>query len=57
MKKTLFLLTLLAGPLLMMAQFGAEPKDTSWKKIFRESNPKEKALVYTRQDIKFDLAK
>ncbi|MBK8493634.1 MAG: M1 family metallopeptidase [Chitinophagaceae bacterium] len=57
MKKTLFLLTLLAGPLLMMAQFGAEPKDTSWKKIFRESNPKVNALVHTRLDVKFDYAK
>jgi len=57
MKKTLFLLTLLAGPLLMMAQFGAEPKDTSWKKIFRESNPKVNALVHTRLDVKFDYDK
>ena len=57
MKKILFLLALLAGPVYLMAQFGAEPADTSWKKILRESNPKINDLVHTKLDVKFDYDK
>lgn len=57
MKKTLFLLALIAGPLLMMAQPGAEPQDTSWKKILRESSPRINDLVHTKLDVRFDYAK
>ena len=57
MKKTLFLLALIAGPLFLMAQPGDEPQDTSWKKILRESNPKINDLVHTKLDVKFDYAK
>ena len=57
MKKILFLLALLAGPFYLMAQFGAEPADTSWKKILRESNPKINDLVHTKLDVKFDYDK
>jgi aminopeptidase N len=57
MKKMLFLLALIAGPFFVMAQFGAEPKDTSWKKILRESNPRVNDLVHTKLDVKFDYAK
>jgi aminopeptidase N len=57
MKKTLFLLALLAGPLFLLAQFEAEPQDTSWKKILRESSPKINDLVHTKLDVKFDYAK
>ena len=57
MKKTLFLLALISAPLFMLAQIDAEPKDTSWKKILRESNPKINNLVHTKLDVKFDYAK
>jgi aminopeptidase N len=57
MKKILFLLVLISGPFFTMAQFGAEPKDTSRKKIFRESSPKVNDLVHTKLDVKFDYAK
>ena len=57
MKKTLFLLALIAGPLFMMAQPGEEPQDTSWKKVLRESYPRTNDLVHTKLDVKFDYAK
>ena len=57
MKKILFLFVLIAGPFYVMAQFGAEPKDTSWKNILRESNPKINDLVHTKLDVRFDYAK
>jgi aminopeptidase N len=37
-----------------LAQPGAEPKDTSWKKILRESSPRINNLVHTKLDVKFD---
>lgn len=58
MKKTMFLLALIiAAPFFAAAQFGAEPADTSWKKIFRESHPKINDLVHTKLEAKFDYAK
>ena len=57
MKKMFFLLALVAGPLSMMAQFGQEPKDTSWKKIYRASSPRINDLVHTKLDVKFDYDK
>ncbi len=57
MKKILFFLALLAGPFYVLAQFGAEPQDTSWKKILRESNPRINNLVHTKLDVKFDYDK
>ncbi len=57
MKKILFLLALVAGPLFMMAQFNQEPKDTSWKKIYRASSPRINDLVHTKLDVKFDYDK
>ena len=53
----LFLLALMAGPFFVMAQPGAESKDTSWKNILRESNPKVNDLVHTKLDVKFDYDK
>ena len=53
----LFLLALVAGPFSMMAQFGAEPKDTSWKNILRESNPRVNDLVHTKLEVRFDYDK
>ena len=57
MKKTLFLFALIAGPFFTMAQFSAEPKDTAWKNVLRESSPKVNDLVHTKLDVKFDYAK
>jgi len=57
MKKTLFLLALMAGPLFMMAQPGAETQDTAWKKIYRATSTKINDLVHTKLDVKFDYDK
>ncbi len=57
MKRILFLLALIAGPFFAVAQPGAEPKDTSWKNILRESSPRINDLVHTKLDVKFDYAK
>ncbi|MFM6925238.1 MAG: M1 family metallopeptidase [Ferruginibacter sp.] len=58
MKKILFLLALMAGPVFMMAQPGAQgPQDTTWKKVLRESYPRTNDLVHTKLDVKFDYAK
>ncbi len=58
MKKTLFLLAfIIAAPFLAEAQFGAEPADTSWKKIFRGSHPKVNDLVHTKLEARFDYDK
>ncbi|HMD01254.1 MAG TPA: hypothetical protein VKH37_13935, partial [Ferruginibacter sp.] len=57
MKRILFLLALVAGPYLVMAQFGQEPKDTSWKKIYRASATKINDLVHTKLEVKFDYSK
>ncbi len=57
MKKMFFLLVLAAVPFFMKAQFGAEPSDTSWKKIYRGSNPRINDLVHTKLDVKFDYDK
>ena len=57
MKRIVFLLALIAGPFFVMAQPGAEPQDTSWKKILRESNPRINDLVHTKLDVRFDYAK
>ena len=57
MKKRLLLLALVAGPLFTMAQFGQEPKDTSWKKIYRASSPRINDLVHTKLDVRFDYDK
>lgn len=57
MKKTLFFIVLLFGPFYLMAQFGAQPTDTSWKTIFRESSPRVNDLVHTKLDVRFDYNK
>ena len=57
MKKILFLLATIASPLFMMAQPDPEPKDTSWKKIYRESSPRINDLVHTKLDVRFDYDK
>lgn len=53
----LFALALGASPLVMFAQPGTEPTDTSWKKIYRASSTKINDLVHTKLDVKFDYDK
>ena len=57
MKRIVFLLALIAGPFFVLAQPGAQPQDTSWKKILRESNPRINDLVHTKLDVRFDYDK
>nr|HPH86665.1 M1 family metallopeptidase [Ferruginibacter sp.] len=58
MKQIFFLLALVAGPFFIQAQPGDdEPRDTSWKKILRESNPKINDVVHTKLDVRFDYDK
>jgi aminopeptidase N len=57
MKKILILLAILAGPLFLMAQFDQEPKDTSWKKIYRASASRINDLVHTKLEVRFDYDK
>ena len=56
MKKLVILIVILCTVYFVNAQ-PAEPKDTSWKNIFRESNPKINDLVHTKLDVRFDYAK
>lgn len=59
MKRLLFLLAIAALPCLSYAQEedDQQPKDTSWKKVFRASNPKINDLVHTKLDVRFDYDK
>ncbi|MEP6713543.1 MAG: M1 family metallopeptidase, partial [Ferruginibacter sp.] len=57
MKRLLILLAIAAIPLCMKAQQPEAATDTSWKKIFRESYPKNNELVHTKLDVKFDYDK
>lgn len=57
MKKFLFLLALAASPFFVMAQPGAEPSDTSWKKIYRATSTKVNDLVHTKLEVRFDYDK
>ncbi len=58
MKKMFFLLALAAGPFLVIAQDdNPPPKDTTWKKMYRGTNPKINDLVHTKLDVKFDYDK
>lgn len=57
MKKILFLVAIVAGPFFVKAQFEQQPKDTSWKNIYRGTNPKINDLVHTKLDVKFDYDK
>jgi aminopeptidase N len=57
MKQIFMVLALAASPFLSQAQFGEEPKDTTWKRIFRGSEPKVNDLVHTKLDVRFDYDK
>ena len=54
MKKIQFLLIILSACFSLHAQ---EPKNDSWKKIYRGSATKINDLVHTKLDVKFDFAK
>ena len=58
MKKLLLLCCLAAGSFLAQAQQPADnAKDSSWKKVFRESSAKINNLVHTKLDVRFDYDK
>ena len=57
MKRILFVFSMAALPALGWSQQNAELQDTSWKKIFRESDPRVNNLVHTKLDVKFDYDK
>ncbi len=57
MKRVCFLLLLTLASFISQAQPGEEPKDTTWKKILRESYPRINDLVHTKLDVKFDYDK
>ena len=57
MKKILFPLVLITSSFLLKAQSEDQPKDTSWKKIYRASATKINDLVHTKLDVKFDYDK
>jgi aminopeptidase N len=57
MKQFLFLMAIAASPFISKAQFGQEPRDTSWKKIYRSTELKINDLVHTKLDVRFDYDK
>ncbi len=56
MKKILFIFYLVA-PIILQAQPEEQPKDTTWKKIYRVTTPRINDLVHTKLDVKFDYDK
>ena len=57
MMRILVFTVLFLNVFLVTAQNENEPKDTSWKKIYRASAPKINDLVHTRLEVKFDYNK
>ena len=57
MKKIAFLILMISGLNIAKGQTEDIPKDTSWKKIYRESYPKINDLVHTKLEVKFDYTK
>lgn len=57
MKKIIFLIAIVTGPFFVKAQFEQEPKDTTWKTIYRATSTKINDLVHTKLDVKFDYDK
>ncbi len=57
MKKIICMLTILVSSYSLFAQPGEEPTDTSWKKIWRASNPRINDLVHTKLEVRFDYDK
>ncbi len=57
MKKLLTFIVILFGISTVQSQVATKIKDSSWKKIYRESYTKINDLVHTKLDVKFDYAK
>jgi aminopeptidase N len=57
MKKIVLLLTLIATTTFAMAQMDDQPKDTTWKKVYRATSTKINDLVHTKLECKFDYSK
>lgn len=57
MKKYFLLLLFAFCSVAGLAQPGQPSKDTAWKKIFRESDPRINNLVHTKLDVRFDYNK
>ncbi len=57
MKHLFYLLAFCASSFFTKAQFGGEPKDTSWKKVYRASGTRINDLVHTKLDVRFDYDK
>jgi aminopeptidase N len=57
MKHFIFLFAFAASPFLIKAQFGSEPKDTIWKKVYRASSTRVNNLIHTKLDVRFDYDK
>ncbi|HEX6180984.1 MAG TPA: M1 family aminopeptidase [Chitinophagaceae bacterium] len=56
MKRAVFVLYLVFTSMALFAQ-PANPRDTSWKAVYRESAPRINNLVHTKIDAKFDYSK
>ena len=57
MKKFFFFIVILCGIGTLKAQNGINPKDSSWKKLYRGSYTKINDLVHTKLEVKFDYPK
>ena len=56
MKRAVLVLSLVFTSMALFAQ-PANPRDTSWKAVYRESAPRINDLVHTKIDAKFDYSK
>src|SRR6266700_2741401 len=57
MKTSLLLISAMAITSFLQAQPGEASKDTTWKKIYRESAPRINDLVHTKLEARFDYDK
>lgn len=57
MKRILLMFSIASLPFIVWAQQDDEVKDTSWKKVYRESYPRTNNLVHTKLDVRFDYTK
>jgi aminopeptidase N len=57
MKRILLVFAIAALPAFGWSQQNEEVQDSSWKELFRESDPRINNLVHTKLDVKFDYDK
>lgn len=57
MKRIFLLLAIIFSVQMVSAQFNEPNTDTTWKTIYRGTDPKINALVHTKLDVKFDYDK